>query len=75
MAGSLSRIPHDIEETNLVDFYPNELINFMLYLNKCETGPWSWIDFRGIIDRLLAKSLSADMELGLLELLALRVPQ
>ena len=53
-----SLIPHDVEETNLVDRYPNELTKFLLHLNKCEPEPWFWIDFRGIIDKLLAKSVT-----------------
>ena len=70
-----SLIPHDIEETNLVDRYPNELTKFLFHLNKCEPEPWFWIDFRGIIDKLLAKSLPAALELGLQEVLARRDPR
>ena len=72
---SRSHILHDVGETDLVDRYPNELTRFLIHLNQSEAEPWFWLDIRGIADKLLTKSLPADLELGLRELLALRDPR
>ena len=65
-----SLILHDLEEAHLTDRHPKELTKFLLHLSECETEPWFWMDIRGVVDRLLAKGLPIELELGLRELLA-----
>ncbi len=65
-----SYILHDLQESDLIERFPNDLAKFLVHLGRQNTDPWFWAGAREVIDKLLAKDLQPDLNQGLLELIA-----
>ncbi len=61
---------HNIGESNLTERHPGALAKLLIHFGKCEAQPWVWHRTRDTVDRLLAKNLPEDIDIGLRELIA-----
>lgn len=64
-----SYILHDLQESELIERFPDYLAKFLVHLGRQNTDPWFWAGAREAIDKLLAKDLQPDLNQGLLELI------
>ena len=68
-SGDYSNILHQISESNLIDHYPNELVQFLIHLGSTEHLPWFWETYLDVIHKLSQKDLPADLAQGVRELI------
>lgn len=67
---SHSMLLYQINKSNLIDHYPNELVQFLIHLGNQERLPESWKSDRNVIEKLLQKNLPENLAQELQELVA-----
>ena len=74
IAFSRSVTLHCIDESGLIETYPNELARLLVHFGQCETAPWFWHGTRTAVNRLLKKGLPPELEKGMRELIVRHNP-
>ena len=64
-----SYILHGLDDSELIERYPDDLAKLLVHLGKHDTNPWFWFGTREAIDKLLAKGPPQDISEGLRELI------
>ena len=65
-----SNLLYQINESNLIDHYPNELAQLLIHLGNQERLPSLWKSDRNVIEKLLQKNLPENLVQELRELIA-----
>ena len=67
---SHSMLLYQIDESNLIDRYPNDLAKFLIYLGQQGSLSWFWVSNLNILENLLQKNLPKNLAQELQELVA-----
>ena len=65
-----SSLLDQIDESNLIDRYPNDLAKLLIHLGQQENLPWFWVSNLNVLENLLQKNLPENLAQGLQELIA-----